>query len=53
MCGRVFKEIFTRDKSSMVDFLKCILNMSNDELEDLEFIGMHSRRGSILGENIY
>lgn len=46
---RVFKEIFTRNKSSMADFLKCILNISNEEFEDLEFIDTHSRRGSILG----
>lgn len=32
---RVFKEIFTRDKSNMADFLKCILNMSSDKFEDL------------------
>lgn len=47
---RVFKEIFTRNKSSMADFLKCILNISNEEFEDLEFIDTHSRRGSILGD---
>lgn len=46
---RVFKEIFTRNKSSMADFLKCILNISNYEFKDLEFIDTHSRRGSILG----
>ena len=33
----------------MADFLKCILNISNEEFEDLEFIDTHSRRGSILG----
>ena len=46
---RVFKEMFIRNKSSMADFLKCILNIPNDEFEDLEFIDTHSRRGSVLG----
>ena len=46
---RVFKEMFIRNKSSMADFLKYILNISNEEFEDLEFIDTHSRRGSILG----
>ena len=44
---RVFKEIFTRNKSCMADFLKSILNIPDSEFEDLEFVDTHSRRGSI------
>ena len=50
---KVFKEIFTRNKSCMADFLKCILNISDDEFEDLEFLDTHTRKGSPLdGEYI-
>lgn len=28
---KVFKEIFTRNKSCMADFLKCILNIPDEE----------------------
>ena len=34
---KVFKEIFTRNKSCMADFLKCILNIPDEEFDDLEF----------------
>ena len=44
---RVFKEIFTRNKSCMADFLKSILNIPDSEFEDLEFVDTHSRGGSI------
>ena len=43
---KVFKEIFTRNKSCMADFLKCILNISDEEFEDLEFLDTHTRKGS-------
>ena len=50
---KVFKEIFTRNKSCMADFLKCILNISDEEFEDLEFLDTHTRKGSALdGEYI-
>ena len=50
---KVFKEIFTRNKSCMADFLKCILNIPDEEFEDLEFLDTHTRKGSALdGEYI-
>ncbi len=50
---KVFKEIFTRNKSCMADFLKCILNIPDEEFEDLEFLDTHTRKGSPLdGEYI-
>ncbi|KAK8833650.1 hypothetical protein M9Y10_013531 [Tritrichomonas musculus] len=50
---KVFKELFTRNKSCMVDFLKCILNIPNEEFENLEFVDTHTRKGSALdGEYI-
>ena len=50
---KVFKEIFTRNKSCMADFLKCILNIPDEEFDDLEFLDTHTRKGSPLdGEYI-
>ena len=50
---KVFKEIFTRNKSCMADFLKCILNIPDEEFDDLEFLDTHTRKGSALdGEYI-
>ena len=50
---KVFKEIFTRNKSCMADFLKCILNIPDEEFEDLDFLDTHTRMGSRLdGEYI-
>ena len=50
---KVFKELFTRNKSCMVDFLKSILKISDEEFEDLEFLDTHTRKGSTLdGEYI-
>lgn len=50
---KVFKEIFTRNKSCMADFLKCILSIPDEEFEDLEFLDTHTRKGSALdGEYI-
>ena len=50
---KVFKEIFTRNKSCMADFLKCILNIPDEEFEYLEFLDTHTRKGSPLdGEYI-
>ena len=50
---KVFKEIFTRNKSCMADFLKCILDIPDEEFEDLEFLDTHTRKGSPLdGEYI-
>lgn len=50
---KVFKEIFTRNKSCMADFLKCILNIPDSEFDDLEFLDTHTRKGSALdGEYI-
>ena len=50
---KVFKEIFTRNKSCMADFLKSILDISDEEFEDLEFLDTHTRKGSPLdGEYI-
>lgn len=50
---KVFKEIFTRNKSCMADFLKCILNIPEEEFDDLEFLDTHTRKGSPLdGEYI-
>lgn len=45
---RVFKEMFMQNKSSMADFLKCILNIPNEEFEDLEFVDIHN--SDIVGE---
>lgn len=37
----------------MADFLKCILNIPDEEFEDLEFLDTHIRKGSALdGEYI-
>lgn len=50
---KVFKEIFTRNKSCMADFLKCILDIPDEEFDDLEFLDTHTRKGSPLdGEYI-
>lgn len=50
---KVLKEIFTRNKSCMADFLKCILNIPDEEFDDLEFLDTHTRKGSALdGEYI-
>ncbi|GHV24324.1 hypothetical protein FACS189465_1340 [Clostridia bacterium] len=50
---KVFKELFTRNKSCMIDFLKSILEIPDDEFEDLEFLDTHTRKGSPLdGEYI-
>ena len=50
---KVFKEIFTRNKSCMADFLKCLLNIPDEEFEYLEFLDTHTRKGSSLdGEYI-
>ena len=45
---KVFKEIFTRNKSCMADFLKCILEIPDEEFDDLEFLDPHTREGSEL-----
>ena len=45
---KVFKEIFTRNKSCMADFLKCILEIPDEEFDDLEFLDPHTRVGSEL-----
>lgn len=50
---KVFKELFTRNKSCMIDFLKCILKISDNEFENLEFVDTHTRKGAPLdGEYI-
>lgn len=50
---KVFKGIFTRNKSCMADFLKCILNIPYEEFDDLEFLDTHTRKSSALdGEYI-
>lgn len=50
---KVFKELFTRNKSCMADFLKCVLEIPNDEFDYLEYVDTHTRVESELdGEYI-
>lgn len=50
---KVFKELFTRNKSCMADFLKCVLEIPDDEFDHLEYVDTHTRVESELdGEYI-